>query len=177
LADGGVRFQRGLIIHRLLQSLPDVPEARRRAAAAAFVQRPAWGLPPEIQSALMEETLAVLAQAEFAPLFGPNSRAEVPISGLVHGHAIAGQVDRLAVTGSDVFIVDYKTNRPPPRQTADVDQAYVFQMAVYRAALQQIYPGHTIHCVLLWTDGPFTLELTAAQLDAALVPILVPAAS
>ena len=75
-----------------------------------------------------------------------------------------------------MFIVDYKTNRPPPRRAVDVDPAYIFQMAVYRAALQQIYPGHPIRCVLLWTDGPFTLELTAAQMDAALVPTLVPTA-
>jgi ATP-dependent helicase/nuclease subunit A len=93
----------------------------------------------------------------------------VPISGLVHGHAVAGQVDRLAVTDDTVWIVDYKTNRPPPRRAESVDAAYVFQMAVYAAALAAIYPRHTIRTVLLWTDGPFILELSAEQVEAALV--------
>ncbi len=172
LADQGLRFQRGLIIHRLLQSLPDLPVALRRAAAEAFVQRPTWGLPADAQKALVDETLAVLAAPAFAPLFGAGSRAEVPISGLIHNHAIAGQVDRLAVTDSEVMIVDYKTNRPPPKLSVDVDPAYVFQMAVYRAALQRIYPGRTVRCVLLWTDGPFTLEIAPEQLDTALSPLM-----
>ncbi|TAL01773.1 MAG: double-strand break repair helicase AddA [Rhodospirillaceae bacterium] len=165
LADGAQRFQRGLIIHRLLQSLPEIPLERRRDAAQAFVSRPTWRLPREVQLAVVDETLAVLDAPEFTPLFAPGSRAEVPISGLVHGHAVAGQVDRLAVTADTVWIVDYKTNRPPPRQAENVDPAYVFQMAVYRAALTAIYPRHAIRCVLLWTDGPFTLELPAAQME------------
>jgi len=169
LADGAHRFQRGLIIHRLLQSLPEIPSARRRDAALAFVRRPAWQLPAEVQDALVVETLAVLETPEFAPLFGPGSQAEVPISGLVHGHAVAGQVDRLAVTADTVWIVDYKTNRPPPRRAVDVDAAYVFQMAVYTAALASIYPRHRIRAVLLWTDGPFILELAPEQFRGVLI--------
>ena len=166
--DGRVRFQRGLIIHRLLQSLPEIPPARRRAAAAAYLARPTWGLDDATRAQVVDETLAVLDNAAFAPLFGPGSRAEVPLTGLVGTYAISGQVDRLAVSATDVWIIDYKTNRPPPRAAIDVDAAYVFQLATYRAALQVIYPRHRIHCVLLWTDGPFTMELTSDQLDEAL---------
>jgi ATP-dependent helicase/nuclease subunit A len=171
LGEGVLRFQRGLIIHRLLQSLPEIPVTRRREAARAFVARPSWRLAREVQDALIEETMAVLEAPDFVPLFAPGSRAEVPITGLVHGHAISGQVDRLAVTMDAVWIVDYKTNRPPPRRSKDVDMAYVFQMALYRAALAAAYPRHQIRAILLWTDGPFTLELTAKQMDQALAQI------
>jgi ATP-dependent helicase/nuclease subunit A len=99
----------------------------------------------------------------------------VPITGLVYDHAVSGQVDRLAVTDAEVLIIDYKTNRPPPKRSADVDPAYVFQMAVYRAALQRIYPGRMVRCLLLWTDGPFTLEIASADLDAALSPLMAAA--
>ncbi len=166
--DGRVRFQRGLIIHRLLQCLPDIPPARRRAAALAYVARPAWGLNEATRAAIVSETLAVLDNATFAPLFAAGSQAEVPLTGLIGTYAISGQVDRLAVSATDVWIIDYKTNRPPPREAVNVDAAYVFQMATYRTALQAIYPRHTIHCVLLWTDGPFTMELSPGQLDQAL---------
>ena len=168
LKDGTQRFQRGLMIHRLLQSLPDIPRARRRDAAETFVVSPAWGLDRDAQLDVVNETLAVLDAPAFASLFAEGSRAEVPITGLVHGHVVSGQVDRLAVTDKDVWIVDYKTNRPPPRRADDVDAAYVFQMAVYVAALQKIYPRHDIHAVLLWTDGPFVTELSSAQLQGAL---------
>jgi hypothetical protein len=54
---------------------------------------------------------------------------------------------------------------PAPRAAVDVDKAYVYQMAAYRRALQAIYPGRSVQCVLLWTDGPFLLELPAQQMD------------
>ena len=166
--DGRHRYQRGIIIHRLLQSLPEIPKPRRRAAAEAFVTRPAWGLDPDAGAAMVAETLAVLDNPAFAPLFAPGSRAEVSLTGLVGAHVIAGQVDRLAVTASEVWIIDYKTNRPPPVDKAKVASAYVIQMANYRAALQAIYPSHNVRCVLLWTDGPFTMELDPAQMEATL---------
>ena len=164
--DARLRYQRGLIIHRLLQSLPDLPPARRRAAAEAFVARPAWELDTPARADLVRETLAVLENPDFAPLFAPEtSRAEVPVTGLLGRFALSGQVDRLAVTEEGVWIIDYKTNRPPPRAAVDVDKAYVYQMAAYRRALQAIYPGRSVQCVLLWTDGPFLLELPAQQMD------------
>jgi len=171
--DGKHRYQRGIIIHRLLQSLPELPPGRRRAAAEAFVKRPAWGLAPDAGAAIVNETLAVLDEPAFAPLFASGSRAEVSVTGLVGKHAISGQVDRLAVTETEVWIIDYKTNRPPPRDPANVDPAYVFQMATYRAALGAIYPRHNVRCVLLWTHAddagrPFTMELEPARMDGVL---------
>jgi ATP-dependent helicase/nuclease subunit A len=166
--DSKHRFQRGLIIHRLLQTLPEVPHARRGAAANAFVARPSWNLPSAQQRAIVTETLAVLDTPAFQALFAPGSLAEVPIVGLVGQHAVSGQLDRLAITEREVWIIDYKTNRPPPREVNNVDQGYIFQMAVYRDVLRRIYPHHQVRCVLLWTDGPFTMELPAAMLDAAL---------
>ncbi|MCB2106263.1 MAG: double-strand break repair helicase AddA [Rhodobacteraceae bacterium] len=171
-SDQGQRFQRGLIIHRLLQTLPDLPRERRRDAAEAFVMRPGFGLDDTARRQIVDETLNVLDRPEFAPLFGPGSRAEVPITGMIAGQRLSGQIDRLAVGESDIWVIDYKTNRPPPTSAAQVDEAYVFQMAAYRAALKEIYPAKAIRCVLLWTHGdtdgkPFIIELPADALDHA----------
>ncbi len=170
--DGRARYQRGLLIHRLLQSLPDLPREKRERAARAYVSRSAWELDEDAQNDIVTETLAVMDHDDFAVLFGPGSKAEVPVTGLVGGFAVSGQVDRLVVTDADVWIIDYKTNRPPPRAQESVDPAYVFQMATYRAALRAIYPDKTIHCVLLWTHGgkagPFTIELESGRMDEAL---------
>ncbi|MFD1624944.1 double-strand break repair helicase AddA [Azospirillum griseum] len=164
--DDGQRFKRGLLVHRLLQTLPDLDPGARADACRRFLDRPAHKLTAEEREAIAAETLAVLSHADFAHLFGAGSKAEVPLVGVVQGRALAGRIDRLAVRGAEVWIVDYKTNRPPPRVLDDVPSVYRRQMAAYRAALTAIYPGKTIRCALLWTDGPFIMELPAALLDA-----------
>ncbi|MCF8481813.1 MAG: double-strand break repair helicase AddA [Rhodospirillum sp.] len=159
------RFQRGRLIHRLLQLLPDLPPGDRAVSARRYLARPAWSLTEEEIDALVAETLAVLDDPAFAPVFAPGSRAEVPLVGLVGRHAVSGQVDRLAVTGEAVLVVDFKTNRPPPKTVEGVDRAYILQMAAYRALLKTLFPDHLVRCLLLWTDGPFAMELPTTQLE------------
>lgn len=166
--DSENRFQRGQLIHRLLQTLPDLPPGKRRDAALAFLGRPVWDLPEDLVHRLADETLAVLDHPAFAPLFGPGSRAEVPLTGVVGGHVVSGQVDRLLITGDRVLVVEYKTNRPPPTRVEDVPDTYLMQMAAYRALLARIYPRRSVSCALVWTDGPFLMEVPTAHLDAAL---------
>ena len=165
--DTSSRFQRGLLIHRLLQSLPDVAPEARKDAADAFLARAAWRLSKKQAAALAAETMAVLDHKDFASLFGPGSKAEVPVTGLIDGRVLSGQVDRLVITAAEVMIIDYKTNRPPPTDVNAVSPAYLFQMAAYRAGLRAIYPGHKVRCVLLWTDGPYVTELPDDLLDHA----------
>jgi ATP-dependent helicase/nuclease subunit A len=80
-------------------------------------------------------------------------------------------VDRLVVTADSVLIADYKTNRPAPRRIDEVPKAYVTQLALYRAVLSRLYPDKTIRAVLIWTDVPDLMELSAASLDAALAAV------
>jgi ATP-dependent helicase/nuclease subunit A len=168
--DRGKRFRRGLITHRLLQSLPDLPPEARAQAGRRFLARAVLGLSEAQQHAILDETLAVMNAPEFAPLFAPGSRAEVPVAGTIEGArgsvAISGKVDRLAVEGDRVLIVDYKTNRPPPECEADVPALYLRQMAEYRALLAEIYPQNRIDCFLLWTDGPRLMQISPARLAA-----------
>ena len=171
--DEGWRFKRGRLIHRLLQSLPDLAPDARRAAAARFLASPAHCLSGDERAEIAEVTMAVLEDSAFAPLFGPGSRAEVPVVGLVGGpvdaggapQAVSGQVDRLLVTEAAVLVVDYKTNRPAPGAETEVAPLYLRQMAAYRAVLAGVYPDRRIDCALLWTDGPRLMHLSPAILS------------
>ncbi len=163
--DGGARFRRGRLIHRLMQSLPDLEPAARATAAARFLGRPAWGLAYAEQAQIAAEVAAVLADPSFAPLFGPGSQAEVPVVGLVGERVVSGQVDRLLVTADEVLVIDYKTDRPPPAAADAVPAVYLRQMAAYRAALACVYPGRRVRCALLWTDGPRLMPLDGHRLD------------
>jgi ATP-dependent helicase/nuclease subunit A len=162
--DDGFRFQRGILIHRLLQTLPDLEPDRRAAACRRFLARPAHRLTAGRQEDMARETLAVLDDPAFAHLFGPDSRAEVPVVGVVGRATVSGQVDRIAVTADTVWVVDYKTNRPPPRALDAVPDVYLQQMAAYREALGAIYPGRAVRCLLLWTDGPYLMEIPGGLL-------------
>jgi ATP-dependent helicase/nuclease subunit A len=164
--DRTARFQRGTLIHRLLEFLPDLPPPERAAAAARFLALPGHKLSQPQQRAIAREVETVLNDPAFAAVFSPASRAEVPIVGLVGRLSVAGQVDRLLVEAERVLVVDYKTNRPPPATEDTVDPAYRRQMAAYRAVLAAIYPDKRIDCALLWTDGPRLMPLSAALLDA-----------
>lgn len=154
------RFRRGNITHKLLQFLPDIAPDLREKSAEQFLSRFAHDLKPEIRSNILAEVMAILNHPEFAPLFASGSRAEVPITGLIHGvELVSGQIDRLAIGEKDIWIVDYKTNRPPPDRSENVPQIYRNQLRTYRDTLALIYPAHRIHCALLWTDGPVLMPI------------------
>jgi ATP-dependent helicase/nuclease subunit A len=163
---GGRRFRRGLLIHGLLQHLPEHEEARWEELARRHLARPGHGLDPSEQEATLAETLAVLRHPALAGAFGSGSLAEAPLAGVVDGIPIAGQVDRLLVGPDRVLVLDYKTNRPPPSEVAAVPAAYLRQMAAYRAVLRAAWPGRRVECALVWTWSGHVMPLPDAALDS-----------
>jgi ATP-dependent helicase/nuclease subunit A len=162
---------RGTIMHRLLQSLPDIAPERRLDAARRHLARQ----PADFTDAEREEIVAgaigLLADPRFAALFAPGSRAEVPIVGRVDGKTVVGVVDRLVVAPAAILIADYKTNRPAPQNFAETAVrfgGYVKQLALYRAVLMRLYPDRPVRAALVWTDVPLLAEIPAEALDAAL---------
>jgi ATP-dependent helicase/nuclease subunit A len=136
-----------------------LPVAERRAAAQTFTNRHAADLPEPVRNGIMTETLAILENPQWAALFGPGSLAEVPITGMAGKRLVSGQIDRLLVTDSEIWIIDYKTNRPPPLNPKDIPAAYRAQIQAYSDIVARIYPGRAIRGFLLWTDGPALMEL------------------
>ena len=166
---------RGTLVHRLLQALPAIPPERRAEAAHRHLARVATSFSAQERDAMVEQVRVVLEDPRFGELFGPESRAEVPIVGRIaaggRATAVSGQVDRLAVTAGGVLIADYKTNRPAPRRPEDVPPAYVRQLALYRAVLARIYPDRPVRAALVWTEVPDLMEISAAALDRALTSL------
>ncbi len=167
---------RGTLIHRLLQSLPDIEPARREAAAHSFLARAAAAFSTDERDRFVCQTLAIFADPRFAELFASGSRAEVPIVGRLRSTGgseilVSGQIDRLAITPHAVLIADYKTNRDPPTNVDAAPWAYVGQLALYRAVLSKIYPDRPIRAALVWTEPPDLMELPANMLDQAVVRI------
>jgi ATP-dependent helicase/nuclease subunit A len=171
-------LQRGKLVHRLLQSLPDVATERRRDAALRYLTRNADGWSDGEREAVAEGVLALIADTRFAPVFGAGSRAEISIVGRLDrpGRSpalVSGQIDRLVVTPSEVLIVDYKTNHAPPNLPTQAPSAYVRQLALYRAVLKKLYPQLPVRAALLWTETPELMEISATALDAQLAAIIL----
>jgi len=164
---------RGRIVHRLMQSLPDIPPASRKAAIDRYLKNNAADFAPAERAEMAQRVLTILNDLIFADLFASGSRAEVPIVGRVAwaaapAIAVAGQVDRLAVTRDSVLIADYKTDRAVPTRLADVPKNYIGQLALYRAILGRVYPGKTIRTALIFTEGPNVIEVPSAAMEASL---------
>ena len=166
-------LQRGTLVHRLLQSLPEIALERRLGAALGYLARNADGWSEDERAALARQVVALTVDLRFAPVFAPGSRAEVSIVGRLERPGlpkalVSGQIDRLVVTPNEVLIVDFKTNNAPPRTAADAPKGYIRQLALYRAVLAKLYPQRIIHAALLWTETPEMMEISASALDAGL---------
>ncbi|MBU2145963.1 MAG: double-strand break repair helicase AddA [Alphaproteobacteria bacterium] len=168
----GFAIQRGLVMHKLLQMLPGLAPEKPTGAAERYLERAAGDWPPAERAEALGAVAAILEHAGFAPIFAPGSRAEVAVMGelTVRGRKrqVSGKIDRLAVTDSEVLIVDYKTNRPAPASLDAVPLSYVVQLALYRALLLPLYPGRQVSAALLFTEAPRLLTVPAAAMDAAL---------
>ncbi len=63
---------------------------------------------------MLEAAMGVLEDPRFAAVFGPGGRPEAPVIGRLGADTINGRIDRLVITDTEILIVDYKTDRPPP---------------------------------------------------------------
>lgn len=169
------RFARGNHIHKLLQVLPDLPlDLRPKWAQQYLKSQDAQG--GEQHSEMIETVFAVLEHKDFAPFFAASDngstvgQAEISVAGRVAGlpsHiGFSGQIDRLCIVDGVVWILDYKSNRPPPKTAQDLPLVYVRQMAAYRALAREIFKDKPIRTAILWTDGPRLMPLDDKVLDA-----------
>jgi ATP-dependent helicase/nuclease subunit A len=168
---------RGKLVHRLLQSLPNVPSDGRHEAALRYLARNAGGWAEAERETLAAQVLSLIGDIRFAAVFAPGSRAEVSVAGRLDRPArapvlVSGQIDRLALTPTEVLIVDYKTNHAPPANVAEAPLTYIRQLALYRAVLARLYPRLPIRAALLWTETPEMMEIPAPALDAQLATII-----
>ncbi len=141
----------GTIIHRLLHLLSSCPLAERNAYAQNYLLRHASKISADMRETTRQEVMRVIQHPEFAPLFGEDSLAEVPLTGTIWDNiVVSGQVDRLVITQNQVQIIDFKTGKPPQQNV--LPKAHTEQMRAYHALLSHIYPRHEIKCALLYTS-------------------------
>jgi ATP-dependent helicase/nuclease subunit A len=157
--------RRGVLIHKLLERLPELPAPEREAKAREWLARQAADVAEANREAMIRDALAVLAEPGWANIFSPAALAEVPLAATVGGRVIAGTADRLLIEPERVLVVDFKTARRPPSGLAEVPAATLRQMAAYALALGAIYPGRRIETAVLYTQTPLLVPSPAGTIE------------
>jgi ATP-dependent helicase/nuclease subunit A len=155
------RVARGILIHRILQQLPELEQSARQSYIATAIKRAG------ADASLADELLERLAHPALAELLAADGLSEVPlIARRPDGNLERRRIDRLVITQSGILIADYKTDRDVPDIPEACNPEYLLQMAAYREALRLIHPGAPIRLCLVWTEAPKLMPLPDTLLDS-----------
>ncbi len=162
-------LEAGRLEHALLQYLPDLARERREQAAAHYLERRGGRLTAMQRAAMLRRVSRVLDRPELSLLFGPQARAEAPIAAsFARAKAppfeFSGRIDRIATSTDAVMLADFKGGGVPQGGAPD---AYVRQLALYRAAIAPLFPERTVRAMIVWLHDATIEEIDSAQLDAA----------
>lgn len=148
-----LRAERGNVIHRLLEILPNVAPEGRRGIGLKIAERHAPRRKAQEREQWVEAVVVLMRDETFSRVFGPHALAEVPVAGkLKDGRHVTGQIDRLVIEDDTVLIIDFKTGKPDKNQP--VPKKYRAQMQAYADLMRQRYPAKKIQSGLLFTEIP-----------------------
>lgn len=145
-------MRRGDLIHKLFELLPTLTGDLKTASENWLIKQKHKMVLKEDD---LEKILLILNHPEYSHFFGENSLAEVAIT---HQNS-QKRIDRLLLTQNTVVILDYKTTVNPPLSLEDVPEFYRIQLFEYAEIMQKIYKNHQIRTFLLWTEGPYLMEI------------------
>ena len=146
--------ERGIVIHAMLSMLqggePDPGSIAKLARGRNHSPQD-----PDFQRWL-DEARQTVGDPRLAAVFRPDPRTrvfvEIPVVCRIGEDERFGIIDRLLVSSSQVWIIDFKTH---PSETAEEQRRlaghYAKQMGEYARYIRIIYPGRAIRCSLLFT--------------------------
>jgi ATP-dependent helicase/nuclease subunit A len=168
--DPATARQEGIALHALLQHLGKLDrglwdDVAGKALAALLPEA------PQDHPRLAAKAISILTRPELQPLFGENSRAEVPFlfNARRNGEPVvlAGRIDRLVVRPDQVLIVDFKSDANAPGDAADIPPGYATQLGLYAFVASQLFHGIEVKAAILWTSLESLLELPGHALVGA----------
>ena len=157
-ASAGV--ERGILIHRILQNLPDLPETGRAAYIEGTVKRAGAA------ASLAGELIQLVAHPLLAEILSADGHSEAAlITTAPDGRAERRRIDRMVETADEILVADYKTDRVVPERVEDCNPDYLMQLAIYRDALKLANPGKAMRFCLVWTERPSLMPIPEDVLD------------
>ena len=115
-----------------------------------------------IDAEIAEKAKALLVNQQTARFFMANAIAELPIIGNIDGKPLSARIDRLLVTESEVWVVDFKTNKTPPDI---VPVSYTRQLEEYSKLISMKYPDKKVRAAILWVENAQLTEVNLTESD------------
>ena len=150
--------RRGIWLHALLQHLAPAislhPKGGTDADLLSFplkgreALQQRFGIPHHEMDTLWQQAQHLFALPHLQRYFDPQHyrHASNEIA-YVNARGEMKRIDRLVEFDDEVWVLDYKTG-------ASADPApYRAQLSEYCSAMQAVYPGKTVRCAVLFTDG------------------------
>jgi ATP-dependent helicase/nuclease subunit A len=159
---------RGIIIHKLLEILVNMPPQHRPQATDNYLKK--YNLTAQTHERYKSEIFNLMDNPDFNILLSSNGLSEVPIMGQIpelDNMNVSGQIDRMVITDTQILLADYKTDKDLSKDTPLPEQ-YVLQMALYQSACKHIYPNKTIKCFIIATAKPDIIEIDTMMLNTSL---------
>jgi ATP-dependent helicase/nuclease subunit A len=160
----------GVLIHMLLQHLPNVHPNKRASLATRLLELKAADMVSDHMS-MRDIVLNLLEKPQMQALFGETSRAEVEISGHIFERPVLARIDRLCVSDGEVLIVDFKTGKAPV-DINFIPETALRQLALYKHLVQRIYPSKQVRAGVIWTSTAHLVFASEDALQAELALIL-----
>ncbi|WP_421692901.1 double-strand break repair helicase AddA [Aestuariivirga sp.] len=151
---------RGILIHRILQNLPDLPVEDRLTHIETAVRRAG------ADKALAAQLAELVSHPVLAEILSAEGHSEASlITRAPDGAPERRRIDRLVVTPGGILVADYKSDRDVPETPESCNPEYLIQLAVYRDALRLTEPGKPLRFCLIFTEAPRLLMIPDALLD------------
>jgi ATP-dependent helicase/nuclease subunit A len=116
----------------------------------------------------IKEARTVINHPEFSHLFNTDQYLlaynEAPVQYMPAmketEQMVYGIIDRVIITESEVFVIDYKTHRmTTPEQITKLEESYRSQVSLYCQGASQLWPNKTIRGFLLLTHKPLLVPI------------------
>jgi ATP-dependent helicase/nuclease subunit A len=151
---------RGLAIHRLLQLLCE----GQRDPLGKVAQELNLAMDHPGLKEWLKEAEQVFHSPQLQHLFHGTALEqaynEVPLQYEREGERVYGIIDRLVVSGDQVYLVDYKSHRlSNASQAQTLKTYYQTQMDYYRRGVEQLWPDKTLHCGLILTQPALWVDM------------------
>ncbi|MDG0995789.1 MAG: UvrD-helicase domain-containing protein [Gammaproteobacteria bacterium] len=153
---------RGIALHQCLEWMSQA--ASLSAADCLLRLKTCYGEQSLDHTAIISEALNCIQDPTSIAIFQlkPTQQAfnELSIASAHHQRQALFVIDRLIVESNEIHIIDYKTEALEDQQAAQAEaQKHLLQLQDYALALTPIYPQRRIRGSILFTQGPFLVEL------------------
>jgi ATP-dependent helicase/nuclease subunit A len=138
-------YERGRLMHRLLEFLPLLPEGEQKQAGLDWLTKMLPTEKPDYLNDMLSGVMQVFA--DYPEFFEENSKAEVAY---ITENSFEGRIDRLVINKDKVIIIDYKTDQKIP---TNMPIKYKMQLQKYVKAMRKIFPQKQIQAAILWVGA------------------------